>query len=105
MTGRGREIDIAKNLKLIEWLKAELIDAVGALFKGLLRSGADVVVDALATIIVVAYILGHRVGINFYTVDAKIKEKLTKGIDESHEVEQWYGDLSRLVDYLENKKR
>lgn len=105
MASKSREIDVAKNLKMIEWLKAELVDSVGALFKSLLKTGSDAAADALAAIIIVAYILGKRVGVNFHTVDAKVKAKLHMGIHDGHEVEQWYGDLSELLHYLDNKKR
>ncbi|NLT19827.1 MAG: hypothetical protein GXY16_02380 [Syntrophomonadaceae bacterium] len=101
MAGRGREIDVAKNLKTIEWLKAELAASVGGLFKALLKTGNDAVADALAAIIIVAYILGRRVGVSFQLIDATITSKLSEKIKESHEVEQWYGDLSDLQKYLQ----
>ncbi len=105
MASRSREIDVAKNLKIIEWLKAELVESVGALFKSLLKSGNDAAADALAAIILVAYLLARRVGISYATVDTKLRAKLTKSIQDGHEVEQWYGDLSELMNYLDSKKR
>ena len=80
MAGRGREIDVAKNLKTIEWLKAELAASVGGLFKALLKTGNDAVADALAAIIIVAYILGRRVGMRFQLIDATITSKLSEKI-------------------------
>jgi hypothetical protein len=105
LASRSREIDVAKNLKIIEWLKAEMVDSVGALFKALLKTGNDAAAEALAAIIVIAYLLGKRVGVSFFTVDAKIRAQLTNNINDGHEVERWYGDLSDLLHYLENKKR
>ncbi|MBC7075671.1 MAG: MazG-like family protein [Syntrophomonadaceae bacterium] len=105
MYGRGREIDIAKNLRVIEWLKAELVDSVGVLFKALLKTGNDIKVDALATIMIITYLLGRKVGINFQTLDMRVKNKLSTSINDSHEVEEWRGDLADLLNYLENKKR
>ncbi len=103
--GKSKEIDIAKNLRTIEWLKAELLDGIALLFKSLLRTSSDVVSDILASIIMISYILASRLGLNFHTIDAKIKQKLGKQISEEHEIEEWYGDLSRLLRYLENNKR
>ncbi|HZK42885.1 MAG TPA: MazG-like family protein [Syntrophomonadaceae bacterium] len=100
-----REIDVAKNLRIIEWLKTELIDGVAVLFRSLLKTGSDATSDALASIIMVSYILGKRVGISFYNIDAKIKLKLAKQIKDTHELEEWYGDLSDLLKYIEDKKR
>lgn len=105
MASKNREIDVAKNLKTIEWLKAEMVDSVGALFKALLKTGNDAAAEALAAIIVVAYLLGKRVGVSFYTIDTKVKAHLTANIKNGHEVEQWYGDLSDLLHHIENQKR
>jgi len=105
LASKNRGIDVAKNLKIIEWLKAEMVDSVGALFKALLKTGNDAAADALAAIIIVAYLLGKRVGVSFYTVDARIKAQLMANINDGHEVEQWYGDLSDLLHYLETQKR
>jgi len=82
-----------------------MVDSVGALFKALLKTGNDAAAEALAAIIVIAYLLGKRVGVSFFTVDAKIRAQLTNNINDGHEVERWYGDLSDLLHYLENKKR
>lgn len=99
------QVDIAKNLRIIEWLKAELIDSVGALFRALINAGDDAVSDCLANIIITVYILGRRVGISFQHTDLKVEGKLRLSIHEAHEIEQGYGDLSALLAYLENKKR
>lgn len=104
MIARVKNIDVAKNLRVIEWLKAELVESVAALFKSLLRAGDDAVSDALANIIISTYLLGRRVGISFAHLDMKVKGKLRLSIDETHEVERWYGDLSRLMEYLDKGK-
>lgn len=103
--GEAKKIDIAKNLKIVEWLKAELLDSVGALYKALLKTGNDVKGDALARIIIIAYLLGRRVGVPFEMIDMQVKNKLANSIDESEELGQWQGDLSDLLQYLEKRKR
>lgn len=103
--GKHKEIDIAKNLRTIEWLKAELIEGVAVLFKSLLKTGSDATSDALSSIIMITYILGKRLGISFQSIDAKIKTKLNNQIKDKHELEEWYGDLSDLLKYMEGKKR
>lgn len=105
---KNKDLDIATNLKVIEWLKAELVESVGALLKSLLKAGNDATSDALATIIIVCYILGKRVGISFQAIDMRIRHKINTSINDAHEIEQWYGDLSDLQKYLDkkdNKKR
>ncbi len=99
------QIDIAKSLRIIEWLKAELVESVAALFKALLKTGDEAISDCLGSIIITTYILGKRVGVSFQHIDFKVESKLKLSINEAHEVEQWYGDLSALLAYLENKKK
>ncbi|MGE5422697.1 MAG: MazG-like family protein [Ignavibacteriales bacterium] len=98
-------VDIAKNLRTIEWLKAELVESVSALFKALLKTGDDAVTDCLGTIIITTYILGRRLGISFQSIDFRVESKLRISINDAHEVEKWYGDLSVLLGYLENRKQ
>lgn len=108
MSERNKEIDIATNIKIVEWLKTELLDSVAALFKSLIKSSNDATNDTLATIIIISYLLGRRVGVSFQSIDIALKNKLENSIYGAHEIEQWYGDLSELQNYLEkkeNKKR
>lgn len=99
-----REVDIATNLKIVEWLKADLVDTLGVLLKSLLKAGNDATTDALANLIIIAYILGRRVGISFQLIEMRIKLKLNNSINDAHEIEQWYGDLAHLQKYLEGKE-
>lgn len=105
MKGKMKEIDIAKNLKTIEWLKAELVDSVAVLFKALLKTGNDMIEDAVANIIIIVYMLGRRLGLSFHVIDLQVRRKLEASINESQEVGQWYGDLSELLEYLNKQKR
>ena len=99
------ESDVAKNIKVVEWLKADLISSLSALYKGMLRASEERLLDALSGIIVTCYVLGRRLGYNFSKVDVAVEAKLRRGIKDSHEVEKWYGDLSLLLAYLVDRKR
>jgi predicted transcriptional regulator len=105
LKGKVKELDIAQNLKTIEWLKAELVDSVAALFKALLQKGNDAIQDAASSIVIITYLLARRVGVTFSVLDQAIKEKLSNSIKESEEIGSWSGDLSELYKYLESKKR
>jgi len=105
LKGEVKELDIAQNLKTIEWLKAELVDSVAALFKALLQKGNDAIQDAASTMVIITYLLARRVGVTFSALDQAIKEKLRTSIKESEEIGSWSGDLSELYKYLESKKR
>ncbi len=102
-----QQIDVTKNIKTIEWLKSELLTTIASLFELLVkgvRGTQDALIDVLANIILVTYILGKRLGINFATIDMRIEDKIRLGILEQHKVEGWYGDLSSLKQYLDRNR-
>ena len=101
----GSEPDIAKNIRIVEWLKADLITSLSALYKGLLTGSEERLIEALSGIIVTCYVLGRRLGFSFSRIDVAVEAKLRQGVEESHEVEKWYGDLSMLLAYLVDRKR
>ncbi|MGL6105665.1 MazG-like family protein [Romboutsia sp.] len=99
--------DITKNVKIIEWMKKELILSVGDVFDLIFKGVKPVdqaLQDTLANIIMISYLLGKRLGINFNEIDYKIKEKIKIGIDENHSVENWYGDFSNLKKHIDNRE-
>lgn len=98
-------IDVAKSIRVIDWLKAEMVGSVASLLRSLVNGGEDLIADCLAGIIMTAYVLGKRVGIAYPKVDQRLKERVASGIRDGHEIEDWYGDLSSLQRYLEGRKR
>lgn len=54
----NEETGIAKNIRVIEWLKADLLTSLSALFKGMLRGSEDRLLDALGSIIITCYVMG-----------------------------------------------
>ena len=99
--------DVTKNVKIIEWMKKELILSVGdvfdLIFKGV-KPVDEALQDTLANIIMITYLLAKRLGISFSDIDYKIKEKIKIGIDQNHSVENWYGDFSNLKKHLKNRE-
>ena len=102
-----RNSDVTKNVKIIEWMKKELILSVGdvfdLIFKGV-KPLDEALQDTLADIIMITYLLAKRLGISFSEIDYKIKEKIRIGIDQNHSVESWYGDFSNLKKHMENRE-
>lgn len=99
------EIDIARNIRTIEWLKTELLSGLSALNKALLRGSEEAITDGLAGQMISCYALARRLGYSFAKLDAKVEAKLRVNVAEGHEIEKWYGDLSALLRYLEERKR
>lgn len=98
-------IDIAKNIRVIEWLKTELVGTVSALFKAMLKNSEEAIEDALASLVVAVYVMSRRLGLTFAQLDVRVESKIRNGIKEKHEIEDWYGDLTALLKYTSEKKR
>ncbi|NLN48062.1 MAG: hypothetical protein GX154_03020 [Clostridiales bacterium] len=102
------DTDITRNIRIIEFLKSELLTSIASLFHNLLKGSKvnrDAVLDVLSNIILVTYILSKRLGYNHSVIDSKILDKIRIGKLEDHETEKWYGDLSDLSDYLKGQNR
>ena len=102
-----KEIDITRNIRIIEFLKSELLTSVASLYDTLLKgtkASRELLQDTLANIILVSYILAKRFGISYETIDARVQDKIKIGKLEEHKIERWYGDLSNLLEYLNQQK-
>lgn len=102
-----RDTDITRNIRIIEFLKSELLASVASLYKILLKGtkvSREALQDILANIILVTYILAKRLGLSYAVIDSKIMDKIKIGKLEEHETEKWYGDLTDLSEYMERRK-
>ncbi|MGI6685505.1 MAG: MazG-like family protein [Bacillota bacterium] len=105
MKSNTGDMDIMKNLKVIEWLKAELVASVAALFKAMVKGSEELILDCITGIIITTYILGIRVGIPFSRIDLSVKTRLRDNSMKEHEVEKWFGDITNLRYYMEENRR
>ncbi|MBM7615561.1 MazG-like family protein [Alkaliphilus hydrothermalis] len=99
-------IDIGRNIKMIEFLKCELLNSIAILFDTLVRNvknSQGAILEVLANIILVTYSLGKRLGMDYTTVDKKVQEMAKLHMLEDHHLEKWYGDLSSLNQHLKNR--
>lgn len=108
MTLFDKEIDITRNIRIIDWLKGELLTDIANLFK-LLASGIkeevhETISETLANIILIAYLLARRLGLSYNSVEMKIENKIKLGLLEEHDVEKYYGDLSELAKHLNSSR-
>ena len=100
---KSKGINIAKNIGLIEWLKSELLSSISSLYRALIDRAQDskeAILDSLANIVLVSYILGRRLGIHYGEIDKRVKEKIRLGLLDDHDVESEYGDLSMLSEHF-----
>ncbi len=98
----GADRTIARHLKVLDWLKAELVGGVAALFKATALGSQDAMADALSTILLTTYVLGRRLGISFAQLELRAALRARELAHGGHEVERSYGDLSALVEHLDH---
>lgn len=91
------ESDIARHLKTIAWLQADLLGSVATLFKSMADGGTEHDVESLAGLVMAAYLLGRRLGVPFARLDLQIETRLRQLVAEGHTMERGYGDLSALA--------
>ncbi len=104
---RSGDFDITKNIRVIEWLKCQILNLVAEIFN-MLASGAQASQEALARclgkIIINSYLLGKRLGIHYALIDQAIEDQLRLEIIEDNDIEQSYGDLSELQQHLRDSR-
>ncbi|MCD1261820.1 MazG-like family protein [Paenibacillus athensensis] len=98
-----KDVDLARRVKVIEWLKTEVVDQVAHLLKGIWEGNQAKIVDGLASLISCGYILGRRLGISYQSLDEAIADKLKKHRKDGHQLEDWYGDISSLEEHLRKR--
>ena len=98
-----KDKSITKNLKVIEWLKTELLGNVSSLFKLMIKKQEEKILTVLANIVMSAYLLAKRLGYSFQQLNRRLEERLQDNIHAEHQIENWYGELSQLLEHF--KKR
>ena len=104
---KDAELDIAKNIRLVEWLKSEILTSVAEIYRLLangIKGSQEALADCLSSMIVAAYLLGKRLGISYDTIGRRIESKIRLGIVEEHDVEKYFGDLTSLGEYCKTGK-
>jgi hypothetical protein len=103
-----KDIDITRNIKIIEWLKSELLTDMANLFKtlvnGMKEEVHESVSETLSNIILISYLLGRRLGLSYNAIEMRIQNKVKLGLVESHDIEKYYGDLSELSKHLNSSR-
>jgi hypothetical protein len=103
----NKDIDIVKNMRTVEWLKAQLLGTVANLY-ATLASGEDNtrenLEDNISNLILETLLLGKRLGLSYESIDMALKDNIKINLIEEHKIERWYGDLSLLLEYIDKKK-
>ncbi|MBO8141083.1 MAG: MazG-like family protein [Firmicutes bacterium] len=98
----GARADIARNLQAIERLKADLAVSFAALYQAMYRNEDREMEAALADVVIGAFLLSKRLGISYAGLDAAVLRRLRAMRGQGHEAEEWFGDCSALLAYLQD---
>ncbi len=101
----NESIDIFTNMRVLESYKSYLLSSVADLFATMSKGGGvemNEIVDELADIAMLSYLLGKRLGVNYSAIDDKMLKKLKLGVLEENNVEKEYQDYSKLMSYIRN---
>jgi len=92
---------VVKGLKAIEELKVNLIQAQWLVQHGTLSGSEDEMIQGLADLVGMSYLLARRLGFDFSRLDRMLLQRLEglKSTDEM-KLEKHWGDLSLLLSYL-----
>ncbi|MCR4440609.1 MAG: MazG-like family protein [Peptococcaceae bacterium] len=100
----GTELDIAKSIRALEWLKTETVSILARLFKALLKGNRESAVENLALLVINCFLLLKRLGLNYGQMELSVYDKTEALLKEGHPLEEWYGDLSSFKAYLDLKR-
>jgi hypothetical protein len=103
MPSTNPDFNITKNVRMIEWLKAELVTSVGTLFKAMVKNSEGAMLEAIAALITGCYFLGKRLGLTYQEMDATVERRLRSQQLRRSELEEWYGEVSTLEHYWEER--
>lgn len=95
--------DILRKLRFIEWLKAELASHLAAVLHAIARNSERAIGEALAGLIVTAYVLGRRLGLTFDILDQEISNWLASYRNKEHDLKEWSSDYADLERHLHKR--
>lgn len=100
-------MNISANVKAIDTIKSEILSEVANLYRALAEYDEvgeyENVSTSLATIIAMDYILARRLGLGFGGIDYKITELLEMAVENGHNLETTFSDMSELRKYIKSR--
>lgn len=103
----NEDFDIMGNIKLIENYKTFLLSSVADLFVTMSKgnkSSIDEVMDELSEVIILSYLLGKRLGVNYQSIDERIIKNLKLGLleENNNNSDKEHQDYSKLISYIKD---
>jgi hypothetical protein len=93
----------SRKLVALEYLKADLLAEQADLTRALITGPEDAVLEALGGMLATTYTLALTLGISLPRVEHRAQQRLESALSEHRGVDQWYGDIARIIRYLAAK--
>jgi predicted component of type VI protein secretion system len=94
-------VDVIKSSKAIEELKVELLKAQWQVLHGTLNASEEQILDSMANLVGLSYLLTKRLGFDFSRLDRVLYKQMEIWLNEDFlNLESQWGDLSHLQSYL-----
>jgi hypothetical protein len=98
------QLDIARNIEAVEHLKVNLCSYLADLYNAILKGDSVEFLDASANLNITCFLLTKRLGLNFGHLEKQVYENTRAMLKGNNRLEEWYGDLSALKDYMDLKR-
>ncbi|NLW16419.1 MAG: hypothetical protein GX033_02000 [Firmicutes bacterium] len=102
---KENDFDIGRNIKAIDWLRTEIVVNAGLVCRALQNAKDELVLQALANTMLSCYLMARRLGYSFSRLEQEVQKRTRQAQLDNHELEQWYNDLSNLIEHLEVRRR
>ncbi len=95
-----QDFDIAKNIRLIEMLKSQLLTNIGDLYTNLSNEEQDLAErgEILSDLLIITYMLSNRLGFSYGSIDLKAVKKLKFSILDERQA--MHDDMLSLLRHL-----
>ena len=99
-------IDITKNIKIIESFKVELLASVSNLYKSLLDNNVTPKErsEILSNIVIITYLLSDKLGVSYNTLDTKVLGQIKLGMLDENNSKEWKAALLLLSKHIDKNR-
>lgn len=96
-------LDITKNIKIIEMLKCQMLNNISLLYENMNQKNADIDVKEtiMANIIITDFIMSNKIGFSYPQLENKVIKKLKVDILDKNDI--MYFEKQELLSYISSR--
>jgi len=99
-----KQVFIAKQRKVVDELKTEMLERLAAVFRGLHEADGEIVTEQMAAMLLLQYIMARRLGIPFHRLEENMLQQIRLHKQMGHPLEIDFGDWSVLEEYVLSRR-